>query len=108
MKITYYTTYLHKLARPGPNMLFKLPIMLLSNAPKFAPLCIKLLLSKSKEKLISLTTCFPKQLRAQDLNATCQFALLPDSFIRMYQSVPMDTLICWFCVHIMAIAKLLE
>ena len=47
--------------RPGPIMLFKLPIMLLSNAPKFsivpnyAPLCLLDSLSES-EDTISLTT----------------------------------------------------
>ena len=83
---------------PEPIMPFKLPIMLLNNAPKFpycAPimlhctqLCsimfhkfIKMLLPVREGKSVSLTKCILKQLRALNFNATCQ---LTNSSIRVY------------------------
>ena len=87
-------------------MLFKLPITLLSNAPKFsalcpncAPLCpimlhyalklIKLLLPVPADKPVSLATYISRQLRALHFDATSYLARL-DCSIRVYQSFPIE------------------
>ena len=85
---TVHWVNLELLIRPWPIMHFKLPIMLLSNAPNlsllcpsWAPLCfimlhkfIKFLLSESEN----------------NLKATCRFGYLTDCSIRVYRSFAMD------------------
>ena len=84
--LQFVSTFHKVLNRSGPIMLFKLSIILLSNAPKFSLLCLnyaplcsimlhKLLLPESKDESLSLTTSISKRLRALNFTIVTQITL---------------------------------
>ena len=101
LKILYAV---NKLTRPGPIVLLKLSIILLSNAPKlsllspnYAPLChvmlhmfIKFLLTESKNKPIILNFKLPNSLN--------NYLTVLLEYIDLFHGL-LKTFSCWFCAH---------